>query len=100
MVVCRWWLANTPALRFPTTITHRPPSQQNSSQLLMMEVRILTRGGSEAETFEQQTDNANQAHQPQQTNGIEFLETLYWLASLVFALSRGGPQRAGRLLQQ
>src|ERR1022692_2860208 len=52
----------------------------------MMEIRILTCGGSVAET--------------QQTNGIEVLETREWLDSLDYVLSRGGPDRAGRLLQQ
>src|SRR5450755_3026877 len=52
----------------------------------MMRERIFIRGGSVAET--------------QQTNGIEVLETREWLDSLDYVLSRGGPDRAGRLLQQ
>src|SRR5467141_3604536 len=36
----------------------------------------------------------------QQTNGIEVLETREWLDSLDYVLSQGGPERAGRLLQQ
>src|SRR5277367_4352005 len=36
----------------------------------------------------------------QQTNGIEVLETREWLDSLDYVLSRGGADRAGRLLQQ
>jgi len=36
----------------------------------------------------------------QQTNGIEVLETREWLDSLDYVLSHGGPDRAGRLLQQ
>src|ERR1019366_5825309 len=36
----------------------------------------------------------------QQTNVIEVLETREWLDSLDYVLSRGGPDRAGRLLQQ
>jgi pyruvate dehydrogenase complex dehydrogenase (E1) component len=36
----------------------------------------------------------------QQTNGIEVLETREWLDSLDYVLSKGGPDRAGRLLQQ
>ena len=34
------------------------------------------------------------------TNGIEILETREWLDSLDYVLDRGGPVRAGRLLQQ
>src|ERR1700687_3645241 len=62
------------------------PAQQNSSQLLMMEDCILNREVRVAET--------------QQTNGIEVLETREWLDSLDYVLSQGGPERAGRLLQQ
>ena len=47
---------------------------------------IFIRGGSVAET--------------QKTNGIEVVETREWLDSLDYVLSRGGPDRAGRLLQQ
>src|SRR5450759_1522231 len=36
----------------------------------------------------------------QQTNGLEVLETREWLDSLDYVLSKGGPDRAGRLLQQ
>ena len=36
----------------------------------------------------------------QQTNGLEVLETREWLDSLDYVLSHGGPERAGRLLQQ
>ena len=36
----------------------------------------------------------------QQTNGIEVLETREWLDSLDYVLSKGGAERAGRLLQQ
>jgi len=35
-----------------------------------------------------------------QTNGSEVLETREWLDSLDYVLSNGGPDRAGRLLQQ
>ena len=35
-----------------------------------------------------------------QTNGVEVLETREWLDSLDYVLSEGGPERAGRLLQQ
>src|SRR5438477_268901 len=35
-----------------------------------------------------------------QTNGLEVLETREWLDSLDYVLTRGGPERAGRLLQQ
>ena len=35
-----------------------------------------------------------------QSNGIEVLETREWLDSLDYVLSKGGPERAGRLLQQ
>src|ERR1700756_4222115 len=36
----------------------------------------------------------------QQTNGLEVLETREWVDSLDYVLSSGGPNRAGRLLQQ
>ncbi|HKD03612.1 MAG TPA: pyruvate dehydrogenase (acetyl-transferring), homodimeric type [Terriglobales bacterium] len=36
----------------------------------------------------------------QTTNGIEVLETREWLDSLDYVLAQGGPERAGRLLQQ
>jgi pyruvate dehydrogenase E1 component len=35
-----------------------------------------------------------------QTDGLEVLETREWIDSLDYVLSRGGPDRAGRLLQQ
>jgi pyruvate dehydrogenase E1 component len=35
-----------------------------------------------------------------QTNGLEVLETREWLDSLDYVLAKGGPDRAGRLLQQ
>jgi pyruvate dehydrogenase E1 component len=35
-----------------------------------------------------------------QTDGLEVLETREWLDSLDYVLSRGGPDRAGRLIQQ
>jgi hypothetical protein len=35
-----------------------------------------------------------------QTNGLEVLETREWLDSLDYVLAQGGPERAGRLLQQ
>src|SRR5262245_62217947 len=35
-----------------------------------------------------------------QTNGLEVLETREWIDSLDYVLSKGGPERAGRLLQQ
>src|SRR5262245_41168527 len=35
-----------------------------------------------------------------QTNGLEVLETREWIDSLDYVLSSGGPERAGRLLQQ
>src|SRR5258706_7705939 len=67
-------------------MTNDYSAQQNSSQLLMMEDCILNREVRVAET--------------QQTNGIEVLETREWLDSLDYVLSQGGPERAGRLLQQ
>ena len=36
----------------------------------------------------------------QHTNGVEVLETREWLDSLDYVLTKGGPERAGRLLQQ
>ena len=35
-----------------------------------------------------------------QTDGLEVLETREWVDSLDYVLSKGGPERAGRLLQQ
>src|SRR5258705_11913953 len=35
-----------------------------------------------------------------QTDGLEVLETREWLDSLDYVLEKGGPNRAGRLLQQ
>ena len=35
-----------------------------------------------------------------ETVGLEVLETREWLDSLDYVLSKGGPERAGRLLQQ
>src|SRR4030095_9062232 len=35
-----------------------------------------------------------------ETNGLEVLETREWVDSLDYVLSNGGPERAGRLLQQ
>src|SRR2546422_8411182 len=35
-----------------------------------------------------------------QTDGLEVLETREWLDSLDYVLYKGGPDRAGRLLQQ
>jgi pyruvate dehydrogenase E1 component len=62
----------------------------------MMENRII-RGGRVAQTQPALT-------QPTQaltkTNGIEVLETREWLDSLDYVLAQGGPERAGRLLQQ
>src|SRR3984893_19485095 len=55
----------------------------------MMEDCILNREIIVAET-----------QQTQQTNGIEVVETREWVDSLDYVLSKGGPTRAGRLLQQ
>src|SRR5882724_790494 len=41
-----------------------------------------------------------QTQQTQPTNGLEVVETREWLDSLDYVLSRGGAERAGRLLQQ
>src|SRR5271170_8390186 len=35
-----------------------------------------------------------------ETNGLEVLETREWVDSLDYVLSKGGPVRAGRLIQQ
>jgi len=35
-----------------------------------------------------------------QADGLEVLETREWLDSLDYVLAKGGPERAGRLLQQ
>jgi pyruvate dehydrogenase E1 component len=42
----------------------------------------------------------SQVAETQTTNGSEVLETREWLDSLDYVLSKGGPDRAGRLLQQ
>ncbi len=36
----------------------------------------------------------------QKTNGLEVIETREWLDSLDYVLAKGGPERAGRLIQQ
>ncbi len=36
----------------------------------------------------------------QKSNGLEVIETREWMDSLDYVLSRGGPERAGRLIQQ
>src|SRR5713101_456378 len=41
-----------------------------------------------------------QTQQTQPTNGLEVVETREWLDSLDYVLSKGGAERAGRLLQQ
>ena len=64
----------------------------------MMEARNPSVGwGNVAEA--QQTET-QQTGTPIKTNGIEVLETREWLDSLDYVLSHGGPERAGRLLQQ
>jgi len=45
-------------------------------------------------------DVSSITHTATQTNGLEVLETREWLDSLDYVLTRGGPERAGRLLQQ
>ena len=40
------------------------------------------------------------AETPSTSNGSEVLETREWIDSLDYVLSAGGPERAGRLLQQ
>ena len=45
-------------------------------------------------------DGENQTWLRRKTNGVEVLETREWLDSLDYVLSQGGPERAGRLLQQ
>jgi pyruvate dehydrogenase E1 component len=73
----------------PTTIDYRPTTSFPPSKILPIaydEKSHSYRGGRVAET--------------QQTNGIEVLETREWLDSLDYVLSQGGPERAGRLLQQ
>src|SRR5207253_5802543 len=51
-----------------------------------------------------QTPVLAEPQQPSATSrnndGLEMLETREWLDSLDYVLSRGGPERAGRLLQQ
>src|SRR5689334_10973496 len=45
-------------------------------------------------------DVSSITHIATQTNGLEVLETREWLDSLDYVLAHGGPERAGRLLQQ
>ena len=45
-------------------------------------------------------EGENQTWLRRRTNGLEVLETREWLDSLDYVLSQGGPERAGRLLQQ
>src|SRR5678809_279837 len=45
-------------------------------------------------------DVSSITHTATQNNGLEVLETREWLDSLDYVLSQGGPERAGRLLQQ
>ena len=45
-------------------------------------------------------EGENQTWLRRRTNGVEVLETREWLDSLDYVLSQGGPERAGRLLQQ
>src|SRR5580704_8642439 len=64
----------------------RKSCQQNSPRLSIMDYSRSTDGEPDvAET---------------QTNGLEVLETREWLDSLDYVLAEGGPERAGRLLQQ
>jgi pyruvate dehydrogenase E1 component len=62
--------------------------QQNSRLLTIIEKSHST-WGEKLSVAETQT-----------TNGSEVLETREWLDSLDYVLSKGGPDRAGRLLQQ
>src|SRR6266581_35648 len=64
-----------------------PLRQQNSSQLTIIKHLALI-GTEKPDVAETQTD------------GLEVLETREWLDSLDYVLSKGGPERAGRLLQQ
>jgi pyruvate dehydrogenase E1 component len=45
----------------------------------------------------EKTENVAEA---QKSNGLEVIETREWLDSLDYVLAKGGPERAGRLLQQ
>jgi len=45
-------------------------------------------------------NNGGRGNDPRSNDGLEVLETREWLDSLDYVLSRGGPERAGRLLQQ
>src|SRR3954465_803239 len=60
--------------------------QQKFAQLNMMEGQAFLWGKSELAQTE--------------TDGLEVLETREWVDSLDYVLSHGGPNRAGRLLQQ
>ena len=61
--------------------------QQNSAPFAIIEIFSLQRM--------EKSDVAET-----QTNGLEVLETREWLDSLDYVLAKGGPDRAGRLLQQ
>jgi pyruvate dehydrogenase E1 component len=45
-------------------------------------------------------ENPKNAETPRNNDGLEVLETREWMDSLDYVLARGGPVRAGRLLQQ
>jgi pyruvate dehydrogenase E1 component len=45
-------------------------------------------------------ENPKNAEIPRNNDGLEVLETREWMDSLDYVLARGGPVRAGRLLQQ
>src|SRR5882672_3653886 len=47
-----------------------------------------------------ETEQVKASQQVQPTNGLEVVETREWLDSLDYVLSKGGAERAGRLLQQ
>src|SRR5204863_5178811 len=60
--------------------------QQKFAQLNMMEGQAFLWGKPDVAQTE--------------TDGLEVLETREWVDSLDYVLSKGGPNRAGRLLQQ
>src|SRR6185312_6781413 len=48
----------------------------------------------------QQPPTASRNNNNNNNDGLEVLETREWLDSLDYVLANGGPERAGRLLQQ
>ena len=64
-----------------------------------MDTKTVEQPANGAGTMEEQpSDGTARAAAP--SNGLEVVETREWLDSLDYVLEKGGPERAGRLLQQ